>query len=653
MSMNSIANNGIRPGLSPWIASACALFSLCWQSIAAGDDLEEFLKDRTVRVIARGVDPNTSASGFLWKRQDWVVTNLHAVPSDKGIKVQCRNLTATATVRSVFPEADLALLQVNPRSDGTPALHKCTPYQSAHLKEPGMGAPLTTYGWLGDARQSMPRFMKKSTKGTLRNLLPRNETVVNDLDKYGIPDVNHTEFYLLQGGSLPGYSGASIIDEQNRLVAIVDGGLNQGLNTVKWAIPASKLQALEDGGPWRPQYGEKPPWLWSSGIADPDQFSVLSYTEVDSYTPSSGEETTFDYEWHRTKRLPLSQLARTAVDRYGILSLIDTYGAAAGGQINAASVQRSAEEMYNVAVASGVDPAFDVYEDLNNGLIIAVPAGQGLEFKEVENNPDYYWLESESKLDSGGHIQYKMTQFPVTSAVDLATLSPGDPRYLTEKISELLADCNTPGDSTCIVDSNTLRIVRFDNGDEILKVGFYVQWKNGSRSYDYYSFAVRGDIAFRSFGRFSWYGDAAGLISCAIHQRGPACANPALALVQLSQLIGVHLTTFSRLGIPGSTGSLETRFDYDPKGNEPDTYGIGFFENGELRFHNRRGKLWQESTPGRTNEYREYDRDESKVWLSYGGDRTIIPIAGGEYFRSDDDGQTWTSAGILLREQTN
>jgi hypothetical protein len=126
-----------------------------------------------------------------------------------------------------------------------------------------------------------------------------------------------------------------------------------------------------------------------------------------------------------------------------------------------------------------------------------------------------------------------------------------------------------------------------------------------------------------------------------------------LALVQLSQLIGVHLTTFSRLGIPGSTGSLETRFDYDPKGNEPDTYGIGFFENGELRFHNRRGKLWQESTPGRTNEYREYDRDESKVWLSYGGDRTIIPIAGGEYFRSDDDGQTWTSAGILLREQTN
>ena len=646
------ANNRARPRLPPWIATACAVFALCWHSNAAGDDREEFLKDRTVRVVVRGVEPNTSASGFLWKRQDWVVTNLHAIPSDQGIKVKCRNLTATATVRNVFPEADLALLKVDPRRDGTPALHKCTPYKSAHLEEPQMDARLTTYGWLGDARKSSPRFMHKSTKGTLSDLLPNNNVVLNDLVKYGIPDVNRTEFYLLQGGSLPGYSGASIIDAQNRLVAIVDGGLNQGLNTVKWAIPASELAALENGGPWQPRFGEKPPWLWSSGIADPDQFSVLTYTEVDSYTPSSGEETTFDYEWHRTKRLPLNQLARTAVDRYGILSLIDTYGAAAGGQINAASVQRSAEEMYKVAVASGVDPAFDVYEDLNNGLIIAVPAGQGLDFKEVENNPDYYWLKSESKLDSGGHIQYKMTQFPVTSAVDLVSLSPGDPRYLTEKISELLADCNSPGESTCIVDSNTLRIVRFDNGNAILKVGFYVQWQHGSRSYDYYSFAVRGDIAFRSFGRFSWYGDAAGLISCAI-EGGTACENPALALVQLSQLIGVHLTTFSNLGTPGSTGSLETRFDYDPRGNEPSTFGIGFFENGELRFHNTRGKLWQESIPGRNNEYREYARDESNVWLRYGGDRAIIPIAGGEYFRSDDGGQTWASAGRLLREQTD
>ena len=112
----------------------------------------------------------------------------------------------------------------------------------------------------------------------------------------------------------------------------------------------------------------------------------------------------------------------------------------------------------------------------------------------------------------------------------------------------------------------------------------------------------------------------------------------------------MHLTTFANLSTPGSRSSLETRFDYDPQGNDPSTFGIGFFEDGELRFHNTRGKLWQESTPGRTNEYREYDRDESNVWLSFGGDHVVIPIAGGEYFRSDDDGQTWASAGRLVRE---
>ena len=188
------------------VATICATCTLCWHNIARSDalsaDVEEFLKDRSVRVVVRGVSPNTSASGFLWKRQDWVVTNLHALPSDQQIKVECRGLRGTAKVINVLPKVDLALLQVNPRPDGSPALHKCTPYKSAHPEEPAMRAPLTTWGWHGDARQSSPRFMQKTTKGTLRNLIPSNDSVLKDLVEYGIPDIDRTEFYLLQGGSL-------------------------------------------------------------------------------------------------------------------------------------------------------------------------------------------------------------------------------------------------------------------------------------------------------------------------------------------------------------------------------------------------------------------------------------------------------------------
>ena len=52
----------------------------------------------------------------------------------------------------------------------------------------------------------------------------------------------------------------------------------------------------------------------------------------------------------------------------------------------------------------------------------------------------------------------------------------------------------------------------------------------------------------------------------------------------------------------------------------------------------------------RTNKYREYARDESNVWLQYGLERAIIPIAGGPYFRSDDGGENWVTAGTLVRQ---
>jgi len=618
-----------RQRLPMAVAILCAGLAASWHGTALGDPREDFLKERAVRVIVRGVTPNTSSSGFLWKQQNWVVTNLHAIPSDKGIKVKCGGLIQNAKVVKVLPRADLALLVVDPPAGDKPPLHKCKPFTEANLVEPLMGAELAAYGWMGDARKSSPRFMKKTTTGTLTDHFPSNLTVLEELKKYGIPDIKDVDFYILQGGSLPGYSGGSIVDDELRLVAIVDGGLNEGLNTVKWAIPASNLKDLESGVPWEPRYGIKPEWLWSTGIADPDEFSVLKYREVDTTNPDTGESTHFDYEWYRTKSLSLRQLAQTSVDPAGILSLLERYGTAAGGD---------------------VDPTFDVYEDLDQGLIIAIPVGQGLSFEPVADNPGYAWLESRSKLDWGGHIQFTKTRFGVTSSSDLESISPGDPRYFTEKVSELLAACNKPGTSECIVDEESLRIVRFANGNEILKVGFFVAWPGGTESYDYYSFAVRDDVAFRAFASFSY--DDVGLMPCAfaLDPEDDSCASPELASTQLSQMMAVHLTTFANLSQPGTDRSLETGFEYDSSGNDPSTFGVGFFEGDELRFYNSRGKMWREMTPGRNNGYQEYERSEDTVWVQFGYDHARIPIGGGEYYRSDDDGQTWSLAGVLERK---
>ncbi len=628
---------------------ACAALALSWQGIAVGQTGTDYLKERTVRVIARGVDPNTAASGFLWKHQNWVVTNLHSIPSDRDIKVSCLGVTQNARVLKVLPSADLALLEVERSNTDKPPLHLCKPFTDAHF-EVIDGAELTTYGWLGDARLSGLRFMRKTGEGPLRGFFPSNLEVLKALDDFGIPDTKRTDFYILQGGSLPGYSGASIVDENNRLVAIVDGGLNEGMNTVKWAIPAGKLGELElHGTPWQPRYGQKPEWLWSSGIADPDEFSVLEYTEVDTYNPDTGESTTFDYSWHRTKTLSLGQLARTAIDRDGILSLLALYGGAVRGRIDPAGLERSAHGIFEAAVAAGVDPSFDVYEELDQELIIAVPAGQGLSFEPVRNNPGYYWLESESNRRSGGHIQFSRTRNTVTSSVDLVPISPGEPRYFAELISELIADCNEPGQTECVLDENTLRIIRFGTGKEILKLGMFVRWPDGRKAYDYRSIAVRDGVAFNSYARFSW-GDDTGLLQCGFTGSQVACSDPALALTQLSQMLAVHLTTFANFGSTGSERSLETRFVYDARNNHPSTIGVGYFEGDELRFHNTRGNMWRQSLPGRINKYHEYQRDEDHVWLSFGNEHAIIPIAGGEYFTSDDNGETWTRAGTLVRD---
>jgi hypothetical protein len=617
-------------------AALCASLAVFLHCNALADTKEDYLKERAVRVIVKGVDSASAASGFLWKQQNWVVTNLHAIPSTEEIKVECGGMWANAKVIEVLPDADLALLEVDaPIAIGNeapkPPLHKCTFFTETefHEHEPDSGDELTTYGWLGGEGDGMPLFMKYSTKGTLKRKFPKSNPVIAALDIYGIPSTTLTDFYIFQNGSLPGYSGAAIVDDEQRLVGIVDGGLNEGLDTIKFGIPAKNLNDFNKKGvPWKAGYGKKPKWLWSTGIADSDKSSVLKYRETDTFNPDTGKSTYFDYEWVRTKSLSLQQLAHTSHDRAGILSLLDIYGPA----------------VYGRAAGIDVDPTFDVYQDLAQQLIVAIPAGQGLSFEPVEGNPGYAWLESSSK-ESGGHTQFKRTRSSVTSSSTLKAISPGDRDYFTEKVSELLADCNLPGKSKCSVDRNTLRIVRFSNDNKILKVGFIINWENGVEGYDYYSFAVRDNTAFRGYVRFNSE-DKAGLMPCAQRPSEITCANPELALSQLSNMMAVHLTTFANLSEPGSERSLETNFEYDL----PDAFGVGYFDGTELRFYNSRGKIWLEKISGRTNGYEEYERSTDYVWVQYGSHHAQIPIDGGEYFRSSDSGQNWTSAGTLTRK---
>jgi len=352
---------------------------------------------------------------------------------------------------------------------------------------------------------------------------------------------------------------------------------------------------------------------------------VTQYTEKDAWTGQ-----VYQYQWFKTKTRSLRQLASTSIDPGGILGMVRIYGTAAGGHAQ--------------------DLTFDIYQDLVHGLIIATPVGQGLRFEDVEDNPGYRWLASDAG-GGNGHIQFKQTSFPVTASWDTELqVSPSDPDYLNEKISELLAECNKPGYSKCVLDERTLRIVNFENGDKVLRVGLFLTYSGeraGLFAYDYYSFAVRGNVAFRAYARFSFHKDEPGLIQCAT-RGGAYCGDPETNRTQLAQLVAVNLTTIANLG-SRSARSLETKFRYNPRWDNPTTIRVGYFENADLRFYNARGKIWLEYRPGLQNEYLEYGRDAQYVYVAYGDETAAIPIHGGPYQRSNNGGQDWAHAGNLER----
>lgn len=78
----------------------------------------------------------------------------------------------------------------------------------------------------------------------------------------------NTDLYHMEGGSLPGCSGAFVVDPDNKLVAIVDGGLGEGQSGYNWAIPTLYLD-----DPERSNITELP-----RNVVDPPKILFLIFT---------------------------------------------------------------------------------------------------------------------------------------------------------------------------------------------------------------------------------------------------------------------------------------------------------------------------------------------------------------------------------------
>ncbi|MBI3790464.1 MAG: serine protease [Gemmatimonadetes bacterium] len=637
-------NEPVRGSRAPrWCAPLACLALASVLTLPRGADAQgqqERLAPSVVRVLVRTAkDSARAASGFVLQQPTFVVTSLHAVAGRTlGILVECRGQKVEARVARIHRASDLALLELQRPLEKCPVLQHRT-LDAAPLSD----TRLLTFGFHEGAEGGTGRTMRKeyALKENLAWLL--NPQVKISLGRLGMPDTLLAVYYV-QGGLLPGYSGAPVIDEQERLVGIVDGGLNQGQSGYNWVIPARNLPLLLASGepPASATSGVVPSSLFSSGLASAEEFikagvgTMVTRTAPErAYIASSagGIRT----RWTRTKTLTLDQLATTADDPEGLLRLVTLFGAAG---LEAAKQLR-----------------FDIYQESDRGLIIAAPAGVEPTFKRsdlgIESDVGTIEYRRLPGVDRRTGRETDSLEFAIESRPGV-WVSASDPAFFTAVANSTHAECAKDPTRRCNTDAPTIRAINFLNGNKLLRFGMIEQTVVGGRvtesSYHYFNVAIHGSTAFTAEAELPVFAGKVDVVSCRNRTIPPAsCAGAAYALAQLQYLAAVNLTTIAGQQGTSNRRTVDTTFATAPQppSSQPPPAGnvpLGWSATRAvaampgtgtpgLVFQNVAPFIWVErlATGGPDRAvYREQQRDDWSVYLTDNAGRPAIQI---DWFR--------------------
>lgn len=320
-------------------------------------------------------------TGFVWKKPNQVVTSLHAMRPGMPIKVLFLNEAwRTAKVVRVLEKADLVLLEI---TDPQPVPSGVVPLTSYNDQPIKFGTDIFAMGYNNGATGSSSRTLKKGfvDPENLDNLVPKSDRVA--LSNIGFPALDLHILYL-EGSLLPGYSGSPVFDPQGRLIGIGDGGLEKGASNVSWLIPAKYLAELENSSSQAlPSNFPDMTLLFSAELTEekatqgPGNEQNESTTQADENSDPESEEyyeeygfdevtpvESPDFEFWLTKNRSLDEMAKTSDDPdrlYSITFYIESFNVKLG---------------YDYL-------GFDIYEDVNHGVIMPVPEGE-----DVSYNPD-------------------------------------------------------------------------------------------------------------------------------------------------------------------------------------------------------------------------------------------------------------------------
>jgi hypothetical protein len=315
-------------------------------------------KKSLVRVVV-SISSNESnvCTGFVWQTPNQIVTSLHAMNPTGTIKVLYLNQAwRKAKIKKVLQKADLVLLELLPGEEPVPSgVVPLTSYNDQQIK---FGTEIFAMGYNSGAQGSSSRTLKKGyvDPETLDNLIPKSDKTA--LARIGFPALDLHILYL-EGSLLPGYSGSPVFDPQGRLVGIGDGGLEKGASNVSWIIPAKYLAELETSTTTTlpSNFGELSQLFSAKSTVDTPVENIEEFV-----SEPSNEIVPLDagnFEFYLTKNRSLIEMAESSDDPVNLVKF--------------------ATELEDLNVTLNYDNLrFDIYEDINSGVVLAVPEGKEL-----------------------------------------------------------------------------------------------------------------------------------------------------------------------------------------------------------------------------------------------------------------------------------
>jgi hypothetical protein len=242
---------------------------------------------------------------------------------------EAERVQRAATVTKILRAADLALLTIDNPPDATPLQIDTNP--------PPLGESLSTLGYpLQMENMASTELHLAYGPKTLGETLP--ESLRGQMSN-GSPSLS-LEIDHIDGHLLPGHSGAPIFNEQQRVIAVADGGLENGAVAVSWAIPAKYVKQLMTSG--------EPVTAVAGGLKS----NLLFATE--SETKDYGKVTCSQHSFTKVRSIAYTSASTSADDPTGLVQLVQYFA---------------------------VDPSqirFDVYQHLQSGATFVIPAGAHL-----------------------------------------------------------------------------------------------------------------------------------------------------------------------------------------------------------------------------------------------------------------------------------